>query len=159
MLNGQAITLAGSVNGQGYTYSWSPGTYINDIYSLRPVVNPPSDAQYILAAVSGIGCKTIADTMNIKVYPEIFIPNAFTPNGNGVNDTWDIPASAAYPGFELFVYDRYGQLIFHTTKTPVSWDGTYKGKQQPVGVYVYALSMTLQDGTVVNKKGTINLIR
>jgi len=156
MLKGQALALAGNVSGQGYTYSWSPGTYINDIYSLQPVVNPPTDAQYILTAVSNIGCKTAADTMNIKVYPEIFIPNTFTPNGNGVNDTWNIPASAAYPGFELFVYDRYGQLIFHTTNTPVSWDGTYKGTPCSNGVYTYLIK-TGNNKEIIS--GTVMIIR
>jgi gliding motility-associated-like protein len=59
----------------------------------------------------------------------------------------------------LMIFNQWGEKIFETSNQQNGWDGTYKGKQQPVGVYVYVLSMTLQDGTVVNKKGTINLIR
>jgi gliding motility-associated-like protein len=156
ILKGQSIKLNGNVTGQGYNYSWSPATYINDIYSLRPIVNPPSDARYILTAVSSFGCKTFADTMAIKVYPEIFIPNAFTPNADGLNDTWNIPALAAYPNFELFIYDRYGKLVFNTKNSPVNWDGTYKGKPCMNGAYAYLIK-TGDNRNIIS--GTVLIIR
>jgi gliding motility-associated-like protein len=133
-----------------------PSNYIDDIYSLQPFVNPPADTKFILKAVSTYGCKTVSDTMFVKVYNDIFIPNAFTPNADGVNDTWNIPALGAYPNFELFIYNRYGQLIFHTKHTPVAWDGTYQGNPCTNGVYTYLIK-TVNDRDMI--KGTVMIIR
>jgi gliding motility-associated-like protein len=59
----------------------------------------------------------------------------------------------------LMIFNQWGEKIYESSAQKPGWDGTYNGKQQPVGVYVYVLTMTMQDGTVVNKKGTVNLIR
>jgi gliding motility-associated-like protein len=154
MLKGQSLQLSGTVSGNGNTYAWSPATYISNIYSLQPVIDPPADARYILKAVSG--CGTSSDTMFVKVYNDIFIPNAFSPNADGVNDTWNIPALGAYPGFELFIFNRYGQLIFQTKNTPIAWDGTYKGKPCVNGVYTYLLNTGNNKEMI---KGTVMIIR
>ena len=156
MLLGQSVQLLGSVTGQQITYSWSPATFINDVTSLQPLVNPPADATYILTAVSNIGCKTVSDTVLVKIYKELFIPNAFTPNGDSKNDTWNIPALDTYPGFQLFIYNRYGQLMFQTSRTPVAWDGTYKGKPCVNGAYTYIIKTGKRD-EVIN--GTVLIIR
>ena len=156
ILKGQSIQLSGTVAGNGNTFAWSPATYINDIYSLQPFVNPPADARYILKAVSTSGCGTSSDTMAVKVYNDIFIPNAFTPNADGVNDTWNIPALEAYSNFELFIYNRFGQLIFQTKNTPVAWNGTYLGNPCTNGVYTYLIK-TGNDKDFL--KGTVMIIR
>jgi gliding motility-associated-like protein len=154
ILKGQRIQLSGVATGQGISYSWSPPLYINDIYSAQPFVNPPADISYILTAVSG--CNTVADTMFVKVYNDIYIPNAFTPDGNGTNDTWNINALEAYPGFELFIFNRYGQLIFKTNTAPVAWDGTFKGKPCMNGVYTYVIKTGNYKEPI---KGTVMIIR
>ncbi|HEX6427642.1 MAG TPA: gliding motility-associated C-terminal domain-containing protein, partial [Niastella sp.] len=89
---------------------------------------------------------------------QYFVPNTFTPNRNGKNDVFIVRGSVIGT-MRLMIFNQWGEKIFETSSQQNGWDGTYKGKQQPVGVYVYVLNMTLQDGTVVNKKGTINLIR
>ena len=87
-----------------------------------------------------------------------FVPNTFTPNSNSRNDYFTVQ-SYAIGTMHLMIFNQWGQKIFETSSQQPGWDGTYNGKQQPVGVYVYVLTMTMQDGTVVNKKGTVNLIR
>ncbi len=139
ILKGQSVQLTGTVSGNGNTFSWSPATNINNIFSLQPVVNPTADSRYILTAVSNAGCGSSSDTMFVKVYNGIFIPNAFTPNGDGKNDTWNIPALSAYPSFELFVYGRWGQLVFYTKDNPKPWDGNYKNTACPNGAYTYII--------------------
>ena len=156
MFRGQHIQLNGNGSGTGYTFSWSPALYINDVNSLQPVVNPPNDMEYILTAVSGTGCRTISDTMLVKVFRDLYIPNAFTPNGDGLNDTWNIPALSAMPGFELFIYNRYGQLIFRTKKQPVAWNGTCKGAACNAGAYTYVIKPA--DGRE-SIRGTVLIIR
>ena len=156
ILEGQSIQLSASINGTGNNYSWSPATYIDDIHSLQPFVDPPADASYILSAVSNFRCGTSSDTMFVKVYKNIYVPNAFSPNGDKVNDTWNIPALAAYPFFEVAVYDRYGQLVFQTKNALKPWDGKFKGKPLPVGAYTYFINVGISQDLF---KGTVLIIR
>ena len=89
---------------------------------------------------------------------EIFVPNVFTPNGDGRNDVLLVYGN--YIGsIQLRIFNQWGEMIFVSENPSVGWDGTHKGKQQPVGVYVYTLRVVRQDGTIENKKGSINLIR
>jgi gliding motility-associated-like protein len=91
---------------------------------------------------------------------QIFIPNTFTPNGNGQNDVFKV-YSNIIQSMHLMVFNQWGEKVFETTDPGTGWDGTYKGKPQPVGVYVYVAYMVLSDQTnsTVTKKGTFNLIR
>ncbi len=154
MLKGHPVQLSGQVTGTSSTYSWSPATYIDDIHSLQPVVAPPADTKYILKAVSTIGCGISFDTTLVKVYNDIYIPNAFTPNGDGRNDVWNIPALGAFTSFELVLYNRWGQPVFETKDTPRQWDGTYKGSPCLAGAYNYFIKTG-------NRfiKGTVLLLR
>ena len=92
--------------------------------------------------------------MFVKVYNALFIPNAFSPNADGLNDTWNIPALRAYRSFELFVYGRWGQLVFRTKDNPLPWDGTYKGEKCPIGAYTYVIKT---DNELF--KGTVMIVR
>ena len=89
---------------------------------------------------------------------EIFVPNAFTPNGDGKNDVLLVYGNTI-ASMDLVIFDQWGELIFESTNQAKGWDGIYKGKPQPVGVYVYVLKAVRTDGTSVTKKGSINLIR
>ena len=91
------------------------------------------------------------------VYKGIFIPNAFSPNGDGTNDTWNIPALGAYPNFEMSVYNRYGQLVFQSKNTNRPWDGTFKGKPSPSGAYAYFIDLKEPGMTLI--KGSVLIIR
>jgi gliding motility-associated-like protein len=88
----------------------------------------------------------------------IFIPNTFTPNGNGQNDVFKV-YSNVMKAIHWMVFNQWGEKVFETTDLNGSWDGSYKGKPQPIGVYVYVVVGTLSDGTSVTQKGTFNLIR
>jgi len=71
----------------------------------------------------------------------VIIFNTFTPNGDGVNDTWDIPALAAYPDCTLNIFNRYGTLVYNSIGYAKAWDGNYNGKPLPVGTYYYVLDL------------------
>lgn len=156
VIEGTTITLNGMAGGQDITYSWSPGIYLDNPNLLQPLMTPLRDTSYVLTVVSNAGCGVATDTMQVFVYKDVFIPNAFSPNNDGLNDVWQIPVLIAYPGFELTIFNRYGQIIFRTKDAGRGWDGTYKGEPQPVGAYVYMLD--LNDGSPV-RKGTLTLIR
>ena len=87
-----------------------------------------------------------------------FIPNSFTPNGDGLNDVLQI-YGYGLTGVKFVVYNQWGEKLNESTNPANVWDGTQKGKQQPSGVYMYVCQFILSDGTEVKKKGSINLIR
>lgn len=96
-----------------------------------------------------------ATTLSSK---EIFVPNVFTPNGDGRNDVLLVYGNYI-ASIQLRIFNQWGQLIFSSDNISTGWNGMYKGQQQPVGVYAYTLKAVRQDGTIVTKKGSINLIR
>ncbi len=89
---------------------------------------------------------------------EIFVPNVFTPNGDGKNDVLLVYGNYV-ASMQFRIFNQWGELIFVSDNISNGWNGVYKGQQQPVGVYAYTLKVVLQDGTIINKKGSINLIR
>jgi gliding motility-associated-like protein len=153
---GGTATLAGSIEGPFDSFNWSPAIDLNDPKVLQPIATPTADAQYILTAVSANDCGISSDTMLVKLFRGIFIPNAFSPNNDGLNDTWNIPALDAYPGFELLVFNRYGEVVFENRGTNKPWDGKYKSTDLPIGAYVYTIKL---DDTIGLLKGTVMIVR
>lgn len=155
MLAGYPVSLSGSAEGESLSYNWSPDLYIQNGNSLTPAVSPPNDMSYTLTATSAFGCEE-SDEVNVKVVSGIFVPNAFTPNGDGKNDRWEIPFLD--PSFEgqVRVYNRWGQLVYSSSAAPVYWDGTFKGEPQSPGIYTWYLVIPKYN---VNMKGSIMLIR
>jgi gliding motility-associated-like protein len=88
----------------------------------------------------------------------VFVPNVFTPNGDGKNDLLLVYGNYITK-LEMRIFNQWGQQIESITDKNKGWDGRYKGKAQPVGVYVYTLQAELSDGRSVKLKGYINLIR
>ncbi|MFC4262046.1 T9SS type B sorting domain-containing protein [Ferruginibacter yonginensis] len=150
------IQLDANINGTYNSFQWSPPTFISDVLVLNPIVNPPADDRYILSVTSLNNCGVVNDTVYVKIYQGIFIPNSFTPNADGKNDVWNIPALAAYPDHTLMVYNRYGQTVFQRSKSLIGWNGLFKGEPLPTGAYTYIID--LKNGTPV-LKGTVLLLR
>ena len=156
IIQGNTEQLSAAATGQNISYSWTPDLYIDNNQSLQPLINPPRDTTYILTVVSNDGCGTATDTMKVFVYKDVFVPTAFSPNGDGVNDSWRVPALSAYPGFELSVFNRYGQLVFQSKNNNKPWNGIFKGEPLPSGVYVYMIDLKMGGDLL---KGTVTLIR
>jgi gliding motility-associated-like protein len=158
IIAGNSILLLANATGTGLAYTWVNATAINDPHLLRPTVNPQTDTRYILNVTSSNGCGSAEDTMFVKVYSAVYIPNAFTPNGDGINDTWNIPALSAYSNFDVYVYNRYGQLVFRNSNINKGWDGYYKGKKVPMGAYTYYIDLKIPND-VGKMTGTVMVIR
>jgi gliding motility-associated-like protein len=156
IIKGTPVQLTANASGQNISYTWSPNAYIDNILSLQPVVTPPHDTSYILTVVSNEGCETATDTMHVYVYKDVYVPTAFSPNGDGLNDTWYVPALSAYPQFTVSVYNRYGEILFQTRDVNKSWDGRYKGIAQASGAYVYVIDLK-QGGSLL--KGTLMIVK
>ena len=160
ILKGDSIMLDGSVKGTSISFAWSSLQYINDNKILDPTVFPPADMQYVLQATSNVGCGTSSSAVNVKVFNTIDIPNAFTPNGDGINDVFKISAPGSYKIKKFIIYNRWGQRLFNLNNASLaSWDGTYKSEVQPAGAYVYYFDIQLPNGKRYVKKGTLFLIR
>jgi gliding motility-associated-like protein len=156
ILKGETTTLNGTVNVSNITYNWTPTSYMTDMTSLTPQVSPPTDIDYILSTTTDGACSIGSDTVHVFVFPDIYIPNAFTPNRDGHNDTWRIPALKAIPVFELSVFNRWGQLVYHTKNNDIVWNGQFQGIDQPSGGYAYMLN--IGNGKRI-LKGVVMLLR
>jgi gliding motility-associated-like protein len=125
--------------GTNLTYQWTPPTYLNNDVDSTPVTTPLADIRYRLF-LTGIGGCTVSDTIFIKVLFAPIAPNAFSPNGDGINDRWRIKYLESYPGATVEVFNRYGQSVFSSEGYDVDWDGTVNGKALPIGTYYYVIN-------------------
>lgn len=157
----QPLQLNGS---GGAIYTWSPATGMDNPNIANPVVvlGPQYDSvRYTLNVSTPEGCSA-TDQMTVTVYrtqPEIFIPNAFTPNGDRLNDVLR-PKIVGMKQFSYFrVFNRWGVMLFSTTQDGQGWDGTYSGNPQPAGTYVFIAQAVDYTGKTVTKKGSVVLIR
>ncbi|TMI74841.1 MAG: PKD domain-containing protein [Bacteroidetes bacterium] len=126
------------VTGIPVTYTWSPATYLNDAAIAKPQASPPADFTYTLTVTSDKGCTT-SDDVFIKLLKDLTIPNIFSPNGDGVHDTWVIEHLDSYPGCVVQIYNRYGQLVQRYVNYTTPWDGRINGREAPVGTYYYII--------------------
>jgi gliding motility-associated-like protein len=143
-------------------YIWTPFTGgLSCIDCASPVAQPLQTTTYIVRTLSGENCIN-ADTVTIfvDISHSMFIPNAFTPNKDGVNDVFRVKGQGI-AAFRMTIYNRWGALVFISHDATKGWDGTYKGVLQPVGAYVYVVEYIFYDNVEkVNKqKGTVTLVQ
>lgn len=154
---GQPITLYGS---GGELYKWSPSAGLSADDVPNPIATLYRDAEFVLTASTSAGCAT-SDTVRIKVYkgPAFYVPSAFTPNGDGLNDRFQFVA-VGMQRIDLFhIYNRFGQLVYSSTDVRGGWDGRLNGVLQAAGTYVWMISGEDFNGKKQFKKGTVTLIR
>jgi gliding motility-associated-like protein len=145
----------GSSAQNGVVYNWSPALYMDSANSARPRIRPQDSANYTLTATSVRGC-TSTDAVAVQVIDQLYIPNAFTPNGDGHNDAWRIPHLDPDMGAAVRVFNRFGQLVYQNTGSLVNWNGMYQGKPHPGGTLVYFITFK---GELMQIKGTLHLLR
>ncbi len=141
VLEGGQVTLTPSQSASlPVTYLWTPATYLNNPVLSNPVVNSPlSDMTYTLRVTTANGCST-TDQVFVKLLKKVEIPNIFSPNGDGIHDTWVILYLESYPGCTVDIFNRYGQKIYHSDGYSKAWDGTIKGNPVPIGTYYYIVN-------------------
>ncbi len=153
------VVMNPTVNSTALNFKWTPNTYfLTSDTMLRPTLLPRFNTLYKLTATGANGC-TATDSIFIKVLKDIpFVPNAFSPNGDGINDKWTIPSLSNYPNCRVEVYNRYGQIVFFSPQgytTP--WDGTKNGTALPVGTYYYIIEP--KDKGYGKFSGSVTLLR
>lgn len=145
-------------------FTWNPTNWLSDPSIYNPIATFPSSVDsitYVVTAATAEGCYG-SDAIHIKVFKtnaDIFMPNAFTPNGDGRNDVFK-PILVGISKLSVFsIYNRWGQLVYTTSQNGKGWDGTIHGQKQDPGTYVYMVSGIDYLGKVVTKKGAFTLVR
>jgi gliding motility-associated-like protein len=173
------VVTATQVMPNSVTFVWQP---VSEAVAYRVSVNggpfvPPSSGalgtSHVVAglplsqgvaiqvlALGGQACQnSVPGEASAKLLSQdLFIPNAFTPNNDGLNDVFRAEGNII-TGQTMKIFNQWGELIFETSAAGAGWDGTHKGKAQPVGVYIYAIRLRLADGREEVRKGAVNLIR
>lgn len=154
------------VAGTGNAYQWTPATGLSCTDCSNPIATPQQTTTYcVVVSDTTVGC---SDTACVRIEVEIpcnsgglekLMPNAFSPNSDGVNDNFCIPPNVCIQTFELKIFDRWGELIFETTTMTKCWDGTYKGEVLGKGLFVYYFDAVLSTGDEYHRQGNISLIR
>lgn len=155
-LNSSYVTSADNL----VTYEWSSLEGL-DCYSCpNPVAGPLTTTTYVLRFTDADGC-VATDEVLIVIDPRdrrLFLPNAFTPNGDGVNDVF-FPMGLGITTINMKIFDRWGEKLYETNDISKGWDGYYNGVLLMPGVYVYILTATFEDGFEEFRKGSVTLLR
>ena len=148
------------------TYLWSPGYTLSCDTCYNPLANNLSTTTYTVTVASDFGCRTY-DTVTIFLFcdaSQVFIPNTFTPNGDGENDIF-YPRGAGVRTIKTFrIYNRWGELLFERTNISLNdvanaWDGSFNGTPPRADVYVYLIDAVCDTGEPIFIKGDVTIIR
>ncbi len=155
ILSGAQIKLPATASGKNVTYKWTPSTGLDHDDVLNPIASPEEDTEYTLTVTTDEGCE-VKTKITIKVLGEVHPPTSFSPNGDGINDFWNILLLDSYPGNTVDIFNRAGQRVFESKGYKIPFDGYFKNKPLPVGVYYYIIAPKNGRKTVT---GSLTLIR
>jgi gliding motility-associated-like protein len=148
---GSIITLRGTA-GQDMIYDWSPSTYFLDNPDIAtPKIQADGDIVYNLTVTNVAGCSARA-RIKVQVYQKIWIPTAFTPNGDGDNETWELNGIDKYPNAEVYIYDRWGNIVFFSK----GYKEPFDAKGLSVDTYMYVIKT---DEDIEPFKGAVAVLR
>jgi gliding motility-associated-like protein len=161
---GQSVTLISGFSPYSLSnitsYNWVPSMGLSCVDCPNPVATPYGHVSEYYLTITYNGLCVASDSMQIIVENQSkpFIPNSFTPNGDGNNDVFEIYGENIKT-VKLRVFNRWGELVYESTNQFKGWDGTYKGVLQNPGVYTYDAEIIFLDDTQVEKHGSVTLIR
>ena len=161
---GQSVTLSANLSpfsdSSIVSYIWGPSEYLSCQTCPNPVVTPYAPEMiYTLNLVYNDHCTIDASvTVHMNDNPDIYIPNVFTPNGDGNNDIFYV-YGANIKQFNIKIFNRWGEKVFESNDQQTGWDGRYKGVKQDPNVYVYEAYFVLLDNTTFHKNGSVTLVR
>jgi len=154
---GQSVSLWST---GGISYNWSPITGLSCANCPNPIATPTETTVYYVTGTDSIGCTSI-DTVMITIdmqCGDVFVPNAFSPNGDGVNDVLLVHGNCI-KSMKFSIFDRWGERVFECEDPKTGWDGKKNGLPMNSGVFVYYLRADMIDKTTVKKQGNITLFR
>lgn len=160
---GESVPILAEVSGTSAgTILWNPTTFLSCSDCFDPISTPTTDVVYSATYIDEEGCEQ-SDVIRISVIPDnpfCLFPDAFTPNGDNVNDLFRTICQGAV-FVELKIYNRWGELVYQETTNDniIGWDGVYKGRNAPLDVYVYYTYIEYNDGRTESRVGNVTLIR
>jgi len=159
ILAGGQRVISASINtpnpSYNYKYKWTPAVGLSNDTIINPIASPDKDTEYVLT-VSIDGYCDVSRKVLVKVLDQLSPPNSFSPNGDGINDVWNIPSLDSYPTAEITIFNRNGQKVFISKGYVTPFDGTFQNKPLPVGVYYYRISPNNGRRTI---SGSLTMIR
>ena len=163
---GSSYTIPGTGSTDIVSLSWTPTTGLSCTDCLTPVVTPVTLTNYVLKAVNEGGCAA-TDTVRINVVcngNNFFIPNTFSPNGDGHNDQFYVQGVGINVIPSITIFNRWGQIVFQKNNFSANvpsdgWDGKINGKPAPSDVYIYTIQLLCDNATLIPFQGNITLIR
>lgn len=154
---GDAVQLNAS---GGISYLWTPAGRVSKADTPSPMAYPVESTVFTVVSIDSMGCIDSASRRIDIIYPPIPpIPNAFSPNGDGLNDFFRIPFAKYFKVITFRVFNRWGELVYTTMDPESGWDGTYKGMPAETGVYFYQIRLESPDKKRIDFKGDVTLIR
>lgn len=138
ILKGGSLPFNIQASGTNLTYKWSPSTGLDRDDIKNPLASPTEDRKYTITITSEEGC-VLTDEVFIRVVEKPVIPNTFTPNGDGINDIWEIKYLDTYPDVTVNIFNRYGVKIYNSIGYIQPWNGIFNGQGLPVGTYYYII--------------------
>ncbi len=155
VLAGKSIRLIATASGNNLTYKWTPSTGLSADDVLNPMASPAVTTTYTLTVSATGGCTNSA-SLTVKVLQPPVVPNTFSPNNDGINDTWNIKYLNDYSGCTVQVFNRTGELLYSSIGYGQPWDGRFNGKPLPVGTYYYIINPKHGRGVI---SGYITILR
>lgn len=149
----ESIILTSSETNPNYTYSWNTGQQ-------GPLITILTPGTYVLNVANACGIDSDSTVIVAKdCFCDVYIPNCFTPDENENNQTFKVEYDCEIESFELFIYNRWGEIIFENYNIDFSWDGTYGGVMSPDGVYTYVVNYKPKSGEAKTLTGHVTLLR
>ncbi|TDB64147.1 gliding motility-associated C-terminal domain-containing protein [Arundinibacter roseus] len=139
ILAGDSVQLRSSVTPDAI-YEWTPGEGLSNTTIAQPTASPAQSTTYTLRVTTANGCFSESQ-IRIEVLPLVKIPNGFTPNGDGANDTWILENSEAYPACEVSVFNRWGNRVFSSNGYQTPWNGQFGQEDLPAATYYYVIKL------------------
>ncbi len=160
ILDGEQVQLNGSGNANVTSIAWTPAANLTGANTFTAIAKPNVTTTYTLTVKDANGC-TATDDAIVTVIPYCVKPmDAFTPNGDGMNDKWLVTnGTSCIATIAVAVFNRYGGLVYKNDQYQNNWDGTYNGKPVADGTYYYMISYKLFNGSAVESKGNVTILR
>lgn len=152
-----SYTMTGALS----SLSWTPAASLTDPNTLTPTAKPGVTTNYVLSVTEAVTNCVGTDDVRVTVIPYcVKVMNAFSPNGDGINDRWMLTTSdACTRNITVNVYNRYGQMVYSSRNYSNNWDGTSNGKPLPDGTYYYLANYVLINGSRLDLKGDVTILR
>ncbi len=163
---GTSYTIMGTGSADIDSIAWTPVVGLSCTNCLSPVASPVTTTVYAIRVVNNGGCAAL-DSIRIIVTCDnnnLFVPNTFSPNGDGVNDVFYVRGKGLSTVQSMRIFNRWGQMVFEKKEfapndPSVGWDGTFGGKKMPSDVYIYTIEVICENSQVIPYHGNVALIR